>query len=159
MEKTKKSINILDLVIVLVLICSVIGVIYKGYSNSASKDTEKLCQTQVTLTIQGAKSEFRNILEVGDDVYFENNGLILGKINSIDKKTQKTYVIDENDTLSAKYNPYNLDITITLDAKMYKDQSGHFKASGGILAPGKNISLYTTNFEFEATVIEIAEIQ
>lgn len=159
MEKNKKSINILDLVIVLVLICSVIGVIYNGYSGSDSNKSEKLCVSQVTLTIQGAKSEFRNILESGDNVYFEDNGLLFGKIDNIFKKTQKTYVVDENDTLSAKYNPYNLDITITIDAKMYKDSDGHYKTSGGILIPGKTFSLYTTNYQFDAVVIEVQEKQ
>lgn len=157
MKNNKKSINILDLVIVLVLICSVTGVIYNGYSASSPGGSEKLTKAQVTLTIHGAKSDFRNILEPGQKVYFEENGLLFGKINNIFKKTQKTYVVDENDTLSAKYNPYNLDITISLDAKIYKDVNGHFKTSGGILIPGKTISLYTTNFQFDAVVIEVQE--
>ncbi len=157
MENKKRSLNIIDVAIVLAVIAIIGGAVFRTYGKNNLFASGKDVTIEYTLEIKETEKEFRQLINTGDNVYFYSNGKLCGTVVSSKKNPSKTYVKNGSDELVIKHNPAHIDIFLTVRTDAYKTENGYFVGGSNCIAPGMNQRFYTDTFEFDAQVKNITE--
>lgn len=154
--KKKKSFNIADVVIIL-LIVSIIGYIaYTVVSSYANDFFEDKYNVEYTVKLSGVMKDFENNIKIGDIVTETESLSEIGKV--VDVKTSPSIYIgsDQNGKTVTSDNPLFIDIVITVEAEATLPD-GIFTVNGYRITAGKDISLRVPDFIGKGTCTGIAE--
>ena len=157
MENKKKTLNIIDAAVILVIVAVIAGAFYRNYAGKLFSAAHTPTQIVYTVTVESVDKKYRNLIKTDDEVFLTESEKSCGTVLLSDFKPSKTYVVGE-DALITKYDPAKLDITIKIKSDARKDQNGFFIADSVFIAPGKELKLYTAAMEFSGTVTDVGEI-
>ncbi len=158
MENKKRTLNIIDVAILLAVIAIIGGAVFRTYGKNNLFASGHDVSIEYTLEIKETEKEFRQLINTGDNVYFSADGKDCGTVVDCRKNPSKTYVKSGTDRLIVKYNPAHIDIFLTIRVDAYKTENGYFVYGSNCIAPGMSLKFHTDNFEFDAQVKKITEI-
>ncbi len=163
----KAHFNVIDALIILLVISVAVGVFFRA------RIAEKLwAQTQssdyvVSFSIEDIKYTTPTYINVGDEVYFADNGELLGEfisesdnVNALNITPASKYFYDSNGNVVEVFYPdgeSRIDAKGRILCKGYYAQDGGFSVDGRhYLAPGQSISVRT---ELVSVTINIMSIE
>ncbi len=163
---------ILDAVIILVLICIGLGLYFKYNLFEMFSQLENKTDVQIEYKIENIKATTEYYIDIGDRVYFKNDGTEVGSIiasaeNSnyalVSFPAEKTFT-DETQSISVTYpsdmSDPRFDFEGRLQAKGVFTDNGAFLLNGNMyFSPGQTYVVCTDKVTVAITVLSISEIQ
>lgn len=166
--------KILDAVIILLIVVSVVG-IYLSYNvTDALKNRKDLKEYVVDFSIQDVRNSTRNYINIGDVLYYSEDGEVLGTLlGHTNDATQPLsygaaadYFVDKAGNTQSVLYPYTDQPSDRIDAigrfscKGVSSEDGGFLVNGSrYLAPGQTILVQTELVTFTVTIKNIALLE
>lgn len=166
--KSKKRLNVIDVLIILLVVALVATVAYRIYAGVSEKRNGLQSRYIVTFECDSEYSSMLKYLTVGKAVYFCSSGDLLGYLYDADKEDgiDAVYEIKNGDSANsessdgAAYDYHKVRFTgqLKLDSETVKVRNGgYFSIGGSNITEGSVISVFTDEAEFTLRVISITE--
>lgn len=153
MKNRKIKFNAIDFLIVLVILAAVLTIVLRsGLKNSVVAVNAKEA-IEYTVRINNVQKASFDILEIGDELYNQNDEKLLGKIVGKDQRPAETYIALDSGAIAKTYIPDRIDIFLTVECPGKITDEGCMLRGSYFIAAGKYISAYTDKlaFSFEVT--------
>ena len=165
-KKKKAHFNVMDALIILLVIAIGVGIFFRGRIVEKIWAQTSSASYAVSFSIEDIKYTTPNYIDVGDKVYFADNGELLGEfmsesdnVNALNITPASKYFYDSNGNVVEVFYP---DGESRVDAKGRILCEGYYNSDGGFsvdgrhyLAPGQSISIKT---ELVSVTINIMSI-
>ena len=173
-KKSKRGINALDVVIVLLVICLLGTVGYRIYKGVSDPDINKESKYIVEYSCDGVYNSLADYIERGDAIYFAKNGERLGHaylgkedthvlMNATEDKggeEVESGTEAENAEEPVSYDKVSATGKLKLNADALYQKNGNIYEIGDIsIAVGSVIEVYTVNTVFTITVTNIYAVE
>ena len=155
--KTKKRISALDIFVVLLLVCAVVGVGFKVFAGNVGLFSGNNEEYYVSYVIEGADSEMGKLVSGGLQLYSED-GELFGIVTG-DVITTPARIYNENSDgqyVLGYSSGSHVDITGTLSVRGKMTEKG-FVHSGDYYAAGMRIKLYGGGTSPEILITDIVK--
>ena len=165
-DNKKAHFNVMDALIILLVLAVAVGMFFRGRIVEKIWEQTQSAGYVVSFSIEDIKYTTPNYIDVGDKVYFADNGELLGEfmsesdnVNALNITPASKYFYDSNGNVVEVFYP---DGESRVDAKGRILCDGYYNSDGGFsvdgrhyLAPGQSISVRT---ELVSVTINIMSI-
>lgn len=166
--KSKKRLNVIDVLIILLVVALIATVAYRIYAGVSEKRSSLQSRYFITFECDSEYNSMLKYLTGGKAVYFCSNGELLGYLYDADKEDgiDAVYEIKSGDSSNAElsdetmytYRKVRLAGWIKLDSEAVKVRNGgYISINGSNITEGSVISVFTDETEFTLKVIGISE--
>lgn len=150
--------KILDAVIILLIITSVLGIYFRYNVMDTLKNQKDMKEYVISFSVQNIRSSTTNYINVGDDIYFSEDGEKLGELMShmddsndpLLSEIASEYFVNENGTIVPGYYPESdsMDARINVSGRIscmgsYSEDGGFLVNGTKYLAPGQTVQVQT----------------
>ena len=170
-NKTKKRINVIDVVIIILVLVLVASVVYRVYG-AISNGGASSGQSDYIVKFE-CDSEYNSLIKYlgeGQEVYFESNGVLLGYIyddpsderKAVYEIPKETVTETEDETTAPKgaYSKVRLGGHIKLSDEAVKAKSGnYYTIQDRNISVGSTLKVYTRDAVFTITVKSITKAE
>ena len=163
-KKTRRKINVIDVVIILLVLALIGTVVFKIYTKISDNPSNKHSKYIVTFECDEEYNSLVKHLKSGDAVYFSSKGTLIGYLYDapVDGKSA-VYEIkangDETDTANDDaYVKTRLGGKMRLASNAVKVKNGEYYTIEDVtISKGSTINVYTEKVVFTLTVKDISE--
>ncbi len=165
--KNKAHFNVIDAIIILLVIAIAAGIFFRSYIIEKLWATSKSDNYVISFSIEDIRYTTPTYMNVGDKVYFSDNGELLGtllsesdNVNALNITPASKYFTDSNGNIVVVFYPdgeSRVDVKGRIECVGYYGEDGGFSVDGRhYLAPGQSISVRT---ELVSVTINIMSIE
>ena len=155
-NKNKKiKFNIIDFIIVLAVIGVVLAVFLRG--GLVDKFTESKQIIEYTVKISDIQKESFDLIEVGSNIYCNDDDSIMGVVKSKTSQPATMYIVLADGEIAKTTQPDRIDVFLTIEAEGTVDEEGCRIGGTYFIACGKNVSCYMDKVYFNIEVTEAHE--
>ncbi len=166
-DNKKAHFNVVDAVIILLVISVAVGVFFRGRIVEKLWEQTQSADYVVSFSIEDIKYTTPTYINVGDKVYFADNGELIGEFmsesdnaNALNITPASKYFYDSNGNVVEVFYPdgeSRVDAKGRILCKGYYGEDGGFSVDGRhYLAPGQSINVKT---ELVSVTINIMSIE
>ena len=168
--KTPKArkINALDIFIIILVIASIAGIIYRHYSSGLPTKTDAEASYEVYFSVKDISFTTPSYLNTDDKIYFESGEFFGNLLNNNDTDTSSALVVtpanivltDENGNYVSTMYPdgSRVDANGSMLCKCVKTEDGRYLLGGTkYITPGEEISVRSELVDLKITITSIAE--
>lgn len=166
-QKSRK-INALDIFIIILVIASVAGIIYRQYTSDLPTKTEGEASYEVHFSVKNISFTVPSYLKTDDKIYFETGDFFGNLLNNNDNDQDSALVVtpasvvltDENGNyVSAMYpDGSRVDANGSILCKCVKTADGRYLLGGTrYITPGESITVRTELVDLTITITSVAQ--
>ena len=159
MENSKKRINIIDLIFIVLLIAVVLLGVYK-LSDIGNLITEKAVMAKVSyvVEVQNENPDILNYIDVDDKVFEDESLKRMGTVTDVTQKPYKLITEDgENKRVTEQEMPNKVTVEITVLADAEK-KNGNLSVDSVNLLVGKTIDLNVGDSFVKGVIVDVKDI-
>lgn len=156
--KSKGKFNIIDFLIIVTVIGCIAGVVLRYDLASKIGLNRNKDEVEISFLVMGLRIGSTEALVEGDILYWEQNGLEIGKLVSKEITEGVHYVLDENFEYHTQYNEMRYDVRGVISATGNMTESGFMLNGTQFIAPGKQLKIQSKNITTTITITEIRHI-
>jgi len=155
------KISIVDICVLLVVVIGILGVVFTiknlnsgkldGNVNISLNSGDSSEIAEIGLLLKEVRDVTKDAIIIGDDVYTTKDNKLIGTIKSIDSKPSERNVTPGDGNVYKNIIPERYDVTIFVEAKGKKTDTGFFTESGEQI-------LYNDALEIKTTTIKTTPI-
>lgn len=154
----RRPMRILDLVLVLLILCVLVGVIVFFLKNPPTSLRNEHVRIEYVLESREIRDEFADAIRVGDPVYEANTLRKIGEVVSVEYAQSTTLSFSQNaDQMVEVPYPNRLDIRITIRSKA-DHRDGAYSIDGvGAIRMNSCLSYLTSTFSGKGICLSLRE--
>lgn len=153
MEKSRRKLNIVDLVVIAVVIIALGYAVYAIVSDM--EENSGVAQIQYVVEVAEIRSELADNISEGDAVY-NSDGDLMGTVSSVSVSQAYHEGADKNgNAVYSRIDGYNA-LYITVDCTAGVRNAG-YEVSGEYIAAGNSYSLRAPNLYFEGECVSVKD--
>lgn len=156
--KIKGKFNIIDFLIIVTVIGCIAGVFLRYDLASKIGLNRNKDEVEISFLVMGLREGSTLALVEGDTIYWEQNGMEIGKLLSKDIMEGSHYILDEDFEFHKRYNQLRFDVRGVISAKGNMTENGFMLNGTQFIAPGKELKIQSKNITTTVTVTEIRQI-
>ena len=165
--KDKAHFNIIDVTIIVLVIAVICGIVFRSHIIDMLWAQSKTDDYVVSFSVENIRYSTPSYIEVGDKVYFADDGELLGTItnesdntNALNITPALEYFFDHNGTIIEAFYPNEesrVDMKGMIQCRGYYAEDGGFTVDGRrYIAPGQSVNVRT---ELVTVTINILNIE
>ena len=170
-EKSRVRFRALDIVIVVLILASVVGVYFRYNLKDMLIGSRNLQNYVVSFEIKDVQDATKDKFEIGHKVYYYGNGELLGELIAVTENSDaavhhypavKTVVPNgQTEVVEVKYpEGTRIDISARMMCKgKYTEGAGFLVDGTEYIAPGQTISVMTDYVTFDMIITQIVPIE
>lgn len=153
-KKTKKRINVIDVIIILLALALIATIVFNIYNKLSDNPSDMHGKYVMTFECDDEYNSLVKHLKTGDAVYFYETGTLIGYINAV-----PYYTLHSNDGGQSEYGKAHItDGSIRLASSATKAHNGdYYTIEDVIISNGSKIKVYTEKAVFTLTVKDITK--
>ena len=156
--KLKGKFNIIDFLIIVAVIGCIAGVFLRyDLATKVGLNSNK-DEVEISFIVVSIRRESTEALLEGDTIYWEQNGMEIGKLLSKEVTEEVKYVLDENYEYNKKFNEIRFDVRGVILAKGNMTENGFMLNGTQFIAPGKELKIQSKNITTSVTVTSVRHI-
>ena len=158
MENSKKRMNIIDLIALIVLVLVIGFGIYKIAGLNGDKKEEVKANITYTVEVVNKEPEIMDYIKSGDTVYEFGSELDIGTVVDV---TQKPYKLETEDKENKKIITTEVPRKIALDIKISADadkKDGKLSVDGVNILIGKSVDISIGNCYTTGTIVNVYDM-
>ena len=153
MNTKKIKINILDIVVIIFILSTILGLFVRTRLSSVKVKGESK-NIIIEININDNTKNLSQFLNSGDTVKTSDGKVNFGTIENVVNRNNIVYV-EEDGIFIKKFNDDMYRILVQIDSNVVTNEKGTFIDGKYYIAPGLIVKLTTENCEFEAEIIDI----
>ena len=170
-EKNRIKFRALDVVIIVLILASVVGVYFRYNIVDLIAGGRNLKDYAVSFEIKDIQDSTKDKFELGNKIYYKGNGELLGELMAVTENSDAVVhhtpaiktVIPEGTTEAIEIS-YPEGTRIDVSARMsckgkYSEESGFLLGGTNYIAPGQTISVMTDYVTFDIIITDISLIE
>lgn len=163
-RKSKKKINVIDVVIILLVLALIGTAAYRIYSEITKNISAKKSNIILTFECEVTYDNILKYVKSGDAVYLSSDGTLLGYLFKADGATDALYSINDDTVSGSSDGSSNkstqLRGTLKLSADAREAQNGgYYVINGNNITKGSTLDVYTETAVMEIVVKSIENSQ
>lgn len=153
--KTKSKFNVIDFFIIVAVIGCIIGVVLRYDLASKIGLSGNKDEVEISFLVIGLREGSTEALIEGDTLYWQQNGMEIGKLLSKTISQTEHFVLNDEYEYQKQYNDLRYDVRGVISAKGSMTDSGFMLNGTQFIAPGKDLTIQTKNITTTITVTEV----
>lgn len=158
MKNTKKRINIIDLIFIVLIVGVVVFLVSKAADIKNMVNTSAVTKVSYVVEIPNQSTEILKYIEVDDKVYEDESLKFLGTVLDV---TSRPYKLNTEDTLNKKIVESEMPGKIAVDVTILADAdktNGNISVDSVNLLVGKMIDLNIGNAYAKGVIIDVKDV-
>ena len=156
--KVKGKFNIIDFLIIVAIIGCAAGVFLRYDLATKIGLNSNKDEVEISFVVVGLREGSTEALVEGDTIYWEQNGMELGKLVSKEISEAVHYILDDNFEYQKQYNKIRFDVRGVISAKGNMTDGGFMLNGTQFIAPGKELKIQSKNISTTVTVTAVKHI-
>ena len=160
-SKKKIRFNIIDVLIILLIVVSVVGIYFRNHIAEWIGMSTDLKDYSVTFKVTGIRATSEEYLFAGEKIYLDSPGMELGVIDgNCIVSPSETYITMDDGTVIAVPSPRDTYIDVIGDVKCrgaMRSDDGFYLDGSYLITPGMTLKVHTERLDFTVTVTNIEE--
>jgi len=156
--KLKGKFNIIDFLIIVAVIGCIAGVFLRYDLATKVGLNSNRDEVEISFIVVSIRRESTEALIEGDTIYWEQNGMEIGKLLSKEVGEEVKYVLDGNYEYNKKFNEIRYDVRGVILAKGNMTENGFMLNGTQFIAPGKELKIQSKNITTSVTVTGVRHI-
>jgi len=158
-SKSKFKFNVIDFLIIFIVLAVLVSVFLRGSVLDVFKEEQRDISVRYTLIIEELRDTSIQYIKNGTSLYFSDEKEYFGKVSSFSFTPSTMFVELDDGTITEAIIPSRYNVTMEIECKTNKTDTGYMVNGDHFLAKGSVIYLTTSELIFGATVIDFEEIK
>lgn len=162
-EKGKKSrggLKVMDYIVLLIVLICIVGAVIRIRQIDWFGEDEALSEYEIFFSVSNIAYTSEDAFVIGDTVTLAENGLILGRLKSVDSILPAVgYAADaDGNVISISYpESTRIDVSGTILSMGLMNDGGYLLGGTDSIAPGKTYTVRTEHLDVTLTIMGIEE--
>ena len=156
--KIKGKFNIIDFLIIVAIIGCVAGVFLRYDLATKIGLNSNKDEVEISFMVMGLREGSTAALIEGDTIYWEQNGMEIGKLLSKEISETVHYILDENFEYQKDPNEIRFTVRGVISGKGNMTDAGFMLNGTQFIAPGKEMKIQSKNISTTLTVTAVKHI-
>jgi hypothetical protein len=156
--KVKGKFNIIDFFIIVAIVGCVAGVFMRYDLATKIGLNSNKDEVEISFVVVGLREGSTEALVEGDTIYWEQNGMEIGKLVSKEISEAVHYILDDNYEYQKQYNKIRFDVRGVISSKGNMTDGGFMLNGTQFIAPGKELKIQSKNISTTVTVTAVKHI-
>ncbi|MBE6643190.1 MAG: DUF4330 family protein [Ruminococcaceae bacterium] len=154
-SKKKSRVSIIDVLIILTVIACIAAtfVHYKIYEKENTVVIDEKCL--VSVKYYGVDNEIAKGISMGNEVYYTENGKLLGTVIEIDSKDSDVLFKDASDKWIQTVDTTKKDVTVIIEVSGSVSSTGFLANGTDYTAAGMEIDTYSSGFSGKGLIFDV----